>query len=266
MGKDTGIQWTHHTFNPWWGCAKVSPGCKNCYAETFSRRVGFAVWGQDGERRTFGDKHWDGPRVWNAAAAKAGERRRVFCASMADVFEDHPVAEARRPALWASGDPFDAPAPVFGAYPKGFVLQAARWLGAAPAEVLHVCSGMLTPEDGGFRVDLRAAARPTVRADGRALPFRDGVFSAVMIDPPYSVEYAADLYGTDYPRPSHLLAEAARVVRPGGRIGLLHFIVPFPPPGCRFVTVKGVTTGCGYRIRAFTILERAHDQLPGVGA
>lgn len=166
------------------------------------------------------------------------------------------VHEARRPALWASTDCFAAPAPVFGAYPKGFVAQASRWLGVGQGEVLHVCSGMLDPTDGGVRVDLRQAARPTLRADGRALPLRDGCVRAVMIDPPYSVEYAQDLYGTDYPRPSHLLAEAVRVVRPGGRIGILHFLVPFPPADCRFVTVKGVSTGCGYRIRAFTIFER----------
>lgn len=173
------------------------------------------------------------------------------------------VTAARRPALWASSDPYDAPAPVFGAYPKGFVRQAARWLNAAPREVLHVCSGMLTPDDGGIRIDLRQAARPTLRADGRALPLRDACVRAVMIDPPYSVEYAADLYGTEYPRPSHLLAEASRVVRPGGRIGFLHFLVPFPPDGTRIVAVKAVTTGCGYRIRAFTVFEREQDSLFG---
>lgn len=174
------------------------------------------------------------------------------------------IAEARRPALWASQDTFDAPAPVFGAYPKGFVAAAARWLNARPAEVLHVCSGMLNPADGGIRIDLRQAAKPTLRADGRALPLRDSSVRAVMIDPPYSVEYAADLYGTEYPRPSHLLAEASRVVRPGGRIGMLHFLVPFPPPNTRLVTVRAVTTGCGYRIRAFTIFEREQDSLPGL--
>jgi len=174
------------------------------------------------------------------------------------------ITEPRRPALWASSDPFDSPAPVFGAYPKGFVRVAAAWLRSPPAEILHVCSGMLGPGDGGVRVDLRQEARPTVRADGRALPLRDGCVRAVMIDPPYSVEYAADLYGTDYPRPSHLLAEAMRVVRPGGRIGILHFLVPFPPPGARIVAVKAVTTGCGYRIRAFTVFERQQDHLPGV--
>ena len=92
MGESTEIAWTDHTFNPWWGCQRVSPGCENCYAETFSKRLGFgttkgAIWGAKSERRLFGDKHWAEPLKWEAAARAAGVRRRVFCASMADVFE-----------------------------------------------------------------------------------------------------------------------------------------------------------------------------------
>ena len=52
MGKDSAILWTDHTFNPWWGCVKVSPGCDNCYAETWARRKGHDVWGKDAPRRT----------------------------------------------------------------------------------------------------------------------------------------------------------------------------------------------------------------------
>jgi ubiquinone/menaquinone biosynthesis C-methylase UbiE len=86
----------------------------------------------------------------------------------------------------------------------------------------------------------------------------------VLIDPPYSVEYAESLYGTDYPRPSHLLKEAARVVVPGGRVGILHFLVPFAPKGSglEFVAVRGVTTGLGYRIRAWTLFARQQANLP----
>lgn len=87
MGKSTGIAWCDGTFNPWWGCVKVSPACTNCYAATFDRRIGGDHWGPGSERRTFGDKHWNEPLKWNAAAEQAGTRKRVFCASMADVFE-----------------------------------------------------------------------------------------------------------------------------------------------------------------------------------
>ena len=82
----------------------MSPGCANCYAETFDKRVhgiGKGHWGPDSERRFFGDKHWAEPLKWNKAAAAAGERHRVFCASMADVFEDHPDVAAARARLYA---------------------------------------------------------------------------------------------------------------------------------------------------------------------
>jgi protein gp37 len=88
MGKDSKIEWTHHTFNSHWGCEKVSPGCANCYADAWAKRTGHAVWGRLAPRRFFGDKHWNEPLAWNAAAASQGKRKRVFCSSMGDVFED----------------------------------------------------------------------------------------------------------------------------------------------------------------------------------
>jgi len=98
MGETTAISWCHHTFNTWWGCVKVSPACTNCYAERDAKRYGHEIWGPTARRRFFSEKHWAEPLKWNAAAEKAGERRRVFCSSMADVFEmlpaDHPDADA----------------------------------------------------------------------------------------------------------------------------------------------------------------------------
>ncbi len=102
MGKATEISWTDHTFNPWWGCVKVSPGCEHCYAETLSKRWGHTIWGpaKTTGRRFFGAKHWQEPLKWDADAAAAGIRRRVFCASMADVFEDHPAIGSTRAMLF----------------------------------------------------------------------------------------------------------------------------------------------------------------------
>lgn len=88
MGKETSIEWTHHTFNPWWGCVKVSSACDHCYAETWAKRLGEKIWGAKSERRFFGDAHWKEPLKWNREAESHGVRRRVFCASMADVFEN----------------------------------------------------------------------------------------------------------------------------------------------------------------------------------
>jgi protein gp37 len=100
MGKETGIQWTDHTFNPWWGCVEVAPECDNCYARTLAERFGFDIWGPNSARRTFGEKHWNEPLVWNRNAMREGMRRRVFSASMADVFEQHPALNEEREKLW----------------------------------------------------------------------------------------------------------------------------------------------------------------------
>lgn len=100
MGKETGIAWTDHTFNPWWGCTKVSPGCTNCYAEAQASRSGHSVWGLKGERRHFEAKHWNEPLKWEAAAKASGVRRRVFCASMSDVFEYREDLDEARARLW----------------------------------------------------------------------------------------------------------------------------------------------------------------------
>jgi len=101
MGKNSRIEWTNHTFNPWWGCTKVSAARKNCYAEAWSKRVGQSVWGPNANRRFFGDKHWAEPIKWHSEALAAGQRRRVFCASMADVFEDRRDLDEWREKLWA---------------------------------------------------------------------------------------------------------------------------------------------------------------------
>jgi hypothetical protein len=87
--------------------------------------------------------------------------------------------------------------------------------------------------------------------------------AAVLIDPPYTEHYARDLYGTDYPRPAHLLAEASRVVRHNGRIGFVHYIVPNAPAGCRFIRAFGLSMGFGYPMRAVTIFERDQSSLFG---
>lgn len=87
--ENSKIEWTDHTFNHWQGCIKVSPGCKNCYAETLSNRWGKDIWGPGAKRQRTSAANWQKPLQWDKQAKKAGERYRVFCASMADVFEDN---------------------------------------------------------------------------------------------------------------------------------------------------------------------------------
>lgn len=86
MSTNTKIEWAHHTFNPWVGCTKVSPACVNCYAEGWAKRSGQVVWG--GERKRTSLAHWNLPLKWNRAAMAQGIRYRVFCASLADVFDN----------------------------------------------------------------------------------------------------------------------------------------------------------------------------------
>jgi protein gp37 len=89
MAENSKIEWTDHTFNPWIGCTKVSPACKNCYAERdFDHRYGKAKWGPNGTRVITSDANWKKPLAWDRAANADGLRRKVFCASLADVFED----------------------------------------------------------------------------------------------------------------------------------------------------------------------------------
>ena len=90
MSEFSKIQWTHATFNPWRGCARVSPGCEHCYAETWAKRnpAQLGVWGVDGTRVIASEAMWGEPLKWDRKAAAAGTRYRVFCASLADVAED----------------------------------------------------------------------------------------------------------------------------------------------------------------------------------
>lgn len=89
MAENSGIEWTDHTFNPWRGCTKVSEGCKFCYADTLSKRnpQTLGVWGPKGSRPIAAESYWKLPEKWDRDAAAAGVRKRVFCASLADVFE-----------------------------------------------------------------------------------------------------------------------------------------------------------------------------------
>lgn len=156
MGKTT-IEWTAtqlpdgtwapgYTFNPWIGCTKVSAGCKNCYAERqdHHRKWTPQGWGAGQLRRRTSASNWKQPLKWNREAGRLGVRYRVFCASLADVFDPevpdewrddlfHLIAETPHlnwllltkrpeevmPFLWRMGD--DKPA----ALPKN------AWLGVS---------------------------------------------------------------------------------------------------------------------------------------
>lgn len=104
MAENSKIEWTDHTFNPWIGCQKISPGCANCYAQRdMTRKPRWAnTWGppQTSTRLKTSEANWRKPLAWNKKAEQEGRRYRIFCASLADVFEDNPLVVDWRIELW----------------------------------------------------------------------------------------------------------------------------------------------------------------------
>ena len=95
MSSNTKIEWADNNFNPWVGCTKVSPGCDNCYAESWSKRSGMVQWGPHMPRIRTSAANWKQPVKWNDMAELLGIRYRVFCASLADVFDNEAPAQWR---------------------------------------------------------------------------------------------------------------------------------------------------------------------------
>jgi protein gp37 len=103
----TKIEWCDYTMNPWMGCSKVAAGCTHCYAETLmDSRWGKVQWGPNGTRVMASEATWRNPVKWNKAAEGAAERPRVFCASLADIFEDWqgPIVDAKGKRLYTYVD------------------------------------------------------------------------------------------------------------------------------------------------------------------
>jgi protein gp37 len=98
MAENSKIEWTDHTFNAWSGCTKVSAACDHCYAESWAKRSGIVKWGAHARRRTT-EGYWRQPLKWDRVAKRDGVRRKVFCCSLADVF-DNQVDPIWRADLW----------------------------------------------------------------------------------------------------------------------------------------------------------------------
>lgn len=158
--KDTKIEWAHHTFNPWRGCTKVSEGCRNCYADAFSSRNPkvLGVWGPNGTRVVAADAAWKEPLKWDRAAKAAGERHRVFCASLADVFEGPDTMPA---------ESWDA------------VTQARKRLGKLILDTPNLTWMLLTKRPQNI---LPISADMWVRFGGPTTPLPDNVWIGVSVE------------------------------------------------------------------------------------
>ena len=101
MGEKSSIQWTDNTHNPWIGCQEVTEEeCGDCYAKRWAHQHRLDVWGPLMKSPRKLTKTWDNPLKWNRQAAQEGRRIKVFCASLADIFEPHPDVVDARNHLW----------------------------------------------------------------------------------------------------------------------------------------------------------------------
>lgn len=101
MGTKTGISWTDKTFNMVIGCSRYDECCVYCYAERLDARFyKEGHWGVKSDRKTMSEKYWKSPLAWNENAKKNGINFKVFCSSMADVFEDNDKLIPEREKLW----------------------------------------------------------------------------------------------------------------------------------------------------------------------
>jgi len=166
----------------------------------------------------------------------------------------HPIMYGKpKEAIWFTDFPDG------GGYPKGFLEWAFEIMGVTdPSLVLHLCSGSII---SGITIDIRPEMNPTYVCDCRHTPFPDESFDFILADPPYAENYAQNLYNTKevFPKPGEILKEASRLLKIGGQIGLLHFIVPVTRRPMKIKKVYGITTGNGNAIRAWTLLEKVAE-------
>jgi len=161
----------------------------------------------------------------------------------------------------------------YGAYLGGFVERARVLIGVNISDpVLHVCGGLARhyPYSRGFgpndkTLDLDPECKPDYLQDAREpFPFREGPYSSqvpwdgILIDPPYSLE-DADHYkvGRDvYPNPNQLISNSMNVLHVGGKVGIIHYMLPKCPKNAKFVACVGVICGFNNRIRCFSVFEK----------
>lgn len=164
----------------------------------------------------------------------------------------------------------------YGAYPNGFLERARILLGVTPWDsTLHVCGGRakdypawgkLCPHDK--TLDLDEDTSPDFLQDAMApLPKTPDLqrWDAILCDPPYTLADAEQypVHTDRMPTPNGLLRNALNAVRPGGRVGMLHYILPQPPrDGVKFVACIGVIVGYNNRIRVFSVFEKTGERKP----
>lgn len=156
----------------------------------------------------------------------------------------------------------------YGGYPAGFLERARMFMGVGYDDrVLHVCGGCVRnypyPRyaigNNDLTVDMDPAVNPDFCCDVREPLPEAGTWDAIIADPPYTVQDAEHYsVGSEVlPSASKLVANCLAAVKPGGRVGILHYVWPRPPKGTRLVATVCVLVGFGNQGRLFTVFERA---------
>lgn len=152
----------------------------------------------------------------------------------------------------------------YGSYLGGFPERARALLGVTIDDpVLHVCGGLarLYPYANGFGPnDKTLDLDPNVEPDflqSAASPLPTG-FRAMLADPPYTPEDARQYFPGEaqYPLPNKIVAGMLAALSPGQRCGIIHYIIPSPPKGARFVACVGIVSGFNNRGRFYSVFER----------
>ncbi len=152
----------------------------------------------------------------------------------------------------------------YGAYPGGFLERARVIVGANINEpVLHMCAGMVKhyPYKGGFgpndkTLDLAPGTEPDYLQDAKLDYPYPGRWKAVLIDPPYTKEDAANYFAKKYISPNLLVQNGINSVNVGNRVGILHYLWPRSPRNAKCVASIGVLVGYNNRIRCYSVYER----------
>lgn len=149
-----------------------------------------------------------------------------------------------------------------GSFPRGLVPAIRRkWWGQSR---LWVCSGGFH-DPSGVCIDIRPEVRPDIVCDATVLPFPDESFDFIMADPPYSEAEARALYDLPYLSMTKCINEMIRVCRPGGRVLLLHRLIPGanPQTGTGKLELEAVVgvgvLGAWANIRALTVFRKRHE-------
>ncbi len=148
-----------------------------------------------------------------------------------------------------------------GSFPLYFEQNLVQLLGY-PDRILHPFGGRA---ELGTRVDVRPETEPDVIGDAHQLPFEDGSFDLVVLDPPYSDEEALTIYGTAALRPAVYTREAVRVLREGGWLCVYGDREPRRPPRCNHTLRILVTLRPGHSPRVAMVFQKRKPSMPWYG-